>query len=337
MTEKTKHTTLNQMASSVNGLSSMAERFDGNSPRSVSLALEDQAVQDEIAEAGELNALVGTSIGIVGDILEADTAAGLNTIRTHHERAHTLALDSAIAAVVLGKRLNMETDRLQALATGTILHDIGLSLLDPEFIEAEEMDLEPQDFERYRAHPLLGYKILRNRFASDMQPAQIAYHHHERQDGTGYPRGLSGTNQLKRSVQRQGGGDQIHVLAEIAAVGITYAELTNGNNRHAPLPPEQVRVELVDRAGTCLNSEVVGAFLKSFPMFPSGTDVIFENGSYAGYTGVVSEISPLVMDRPTVRILRDPEGNKIDPIEFDLREQMGVQIRGRVSDRALVN
>ena len=206
VSEATRHTTLNQMASSVNGLSTMSERFKGESSRSVALALEDQSIQDEIAEAGELNSLVGASVGIVGDILESDTAAGLNTIRTHHERAHTLALDSAIAAVVLGKRLNLPTDRLQALATGTVLHDIGLSVLDPDFVEAEELDLSPEDFDRYRAHPLLGYKILRNRFGSDMQPAQIAYQHHERQDGTGYPRGLSGTTQLKRSVQRQGGG-----------------------------------------------------------------------------------------------------------------------------------
>jgi len=117
------------------------------------------------------------SVGIVGDILESDTAAGLNTIRTHHERAHTLALDSAIAAVVLGKRLNLPTDRLQALATGTILHDIGLSLLDPEFIEAEEMDLSGDDFERYRAHPVLGYKILRNRFAIPIATTSLQWTH----------------------------------------------------------------------------------------------------------------------------------------------------------------
>lgn len=141
---------------------------------------------------------------------------------------------------------------------------------------------------------------------------------------------------MKLTVQYQGGGDQIHILAEVAAVGIAYAELTNGNQRHAPLPPEQVQIELVDRAGTALNGEVVSAFLKSFPMFPGGTEVIFENGSYAGYTGIISEISPLVMDRPTVRILRDPEGKKIAHIEFNLRNQMGVEIRGRVVDRALV-
>jgi hypothetical protein len=146
---------------------------------------------------------------------------------------------------------------------------------------------------------------------------------------------LSGTNQLKRTVQRQGGGDQIHILAEIAAVGIAYAELTNGNQRHAPLPPEQVQIELVDRAGTSLNAEVVSGFLKSFPIFPAGTEVIFKNGAYAGYTGVISEISPLVMDRPIVRILRDPEGKKIAPVEFNLREQMGIEIQGRVIDRAL--
>ena len=131
------------------------------------------------------------------------------------------------------------------------------------------------------------------------------------------------------------GGDQIHILAEIAAVGIAYAELSNGNRRHAPLPPEQVRVELLDRAGTALSAEVVSGFLKSFPMFPAGTDVIFENGAYAAYTGVISEISPLVMDRPKVRILRDPQGEKISHIELDLREQMGVQIRGRLPDQAL--
>jgi HD-GYP domain-containing protein (c-di-GMP phosphodiesterase class II) len=328
VTESKRHLTLNQMASSINGLASVSERFEKDEPRSISRALESQEVQDEIAAAGELNALVGTSIGIVGDIMEADTTAGLNTIRTHHARGHTLALDSAIAAVVLGKRLTLPLERLQALATGTILHDIGLSVLNPEFIELEEMDLDPEDFDRYRAHTLLGYKILRNRFGSDTQPAQIAYQHHERQDGTGYPRGLSGTNMLKRSVQRQGGGDQIHVLAEVAAVGIAYAELTNGSRRHAPLPPEQVRVELVDRAGTSLNSEIVGAFLKSFPMFPAGTEIIIENGRFAGCSGVVEQVSSLAMDRPTLRILRDPKGKKIPAITHDLRQHVGTQIRG---------
>ena len=139
---------------------------------------------------------------------------------------------------------------------------------------------------------------------------------------------MSGTNRLKRSVQRQGGGDQIHILAEVAAVGIAYAELTNGNRRHAPLPPEQVRVELVDRSGTSLNAEIVGAFLKSFPMFPAGTDVLIENGPYAGCMGMVAIVSPLAMDRPMVRILRDPKGNKIAPVEYDLRQHLGTQIIG---------
>ena len=78
---------------------------------------------------------------------------------------------------------------------------------------------------------------------------KILFEHHERIDGTGYPRGLK--------------GDDISLLAKIISVADAYDAMTSSRPyRKIPLTDEQVKTELIKGKGTQFDSEVVDNFLE---------------------------------------------------------------------------
>jgi hypothetical protein len=63
----------------------------------------------------------------------------------------------------------------------------------------------------------------------------------------------------------------------------------------------------------------VNHLLAVLPVYPLGSDVVVMTGRYTRYRGIVSRIHREDMDRPTIRLLFDPERRRIDPVEIDLR------------------
>src|SRR5436853_6896681 len=104
---------------------------------------------------------------------------------------------------MLGRRLRLVHDELTRLASGCLLHDIGMVALGPELLNKRER-LEPAERERIRAHPQIGYDMLRKLRPNEVIANHVAYQHHERQDGTGYPRGLHGVNRAQRASAERG-------------------------------------------------------------------------------------------------------------------------------------
>ena len=79
-------------------------------------------------------------------------------------------------------------------------------------------------------------------------------------------------------------------------------------------------------SGSHLNPRVVEIFLQTVAPFPIGTNIRILNGSYVGYEGVVADIEDKDLTHPIVRLLSDPQGNRIDAIQFDLRIDEDMQL-----------
>jgi hypothetical protein len=80
-------------------------------------------------------------------------------------------------------------------------------------------------------------------------------------------------------------------------------------------------------AGTQLNSEIVHAFRWVVPVFPRGTNVMLRGGDYDRHIGVVAEVHPEHLGRPTVVLFRDSEGKKIEHTVVDTRLYPDVTIQ----------
>jgi HD-GYP domain-containing protein (c-di-GMP phosphodiesterase class II) len=94
----------------------------------------------------------------------------------------------AAYALLLGRRSGLEGQDLQRLELGALLHDIG-KIGIPQNVLLKPGPLDPEEWAMIRDHTRLGYRLLAP-FKELQDEAELVYSHHERYDGTGYPRGL---------------------------------------------------------------------------------------------------------------------------------------------------
>ncbi|MGD8352685.1 MAG: HD-GYP domain-containing protein, partial [Pseudomonadota bacterium] len=126
-------------------------------------------------------------------------------------------------AVVLGARLGLKGDDLEALRWGGLLHDVGKMFL-PGRIVAKEGMLSAEEFTIVKSHPRLGYDLCKT-FTMLENTLPIIKHHHERLDGKGYPEGLR--------------GDNIPLLARIISVVDVYDTLIRRRPYRPAFPSEE--------------------------------------------------------------------------------------------------
>src|SRR5439155_19164003 len=120
----------------------------------------------------------------------------------------------------------------------------------------------------------------------------VAYQHHERQDGRGYPRGLRGLNRVGRPSPRQGGSSAGRVVleAEIVAVADVFVALSAQRPHRPALAVPEVAGVLKRLAGRQLNREIVAAMIELVGLYPLGAAVRVRGGRFAGCRGMVARV-----------------------------------------------
>ena len=156
------------------------------------------------------------------------------------------------------------------------------------------------------AHTQAGHDALPFSFVSAHAVAAVRSHH-EHWDGSG-PRGLA--------------GERIPQFARIAAVADVFDALTSSRAGHVP-EPANVAVDVITQAaGTVFDPQVVEVFLEIVAPFPPGTGVTLSDGS----SGIVTDVPSNAMHRPSVRLLRDATGTRLQPVEIMLGGSDGLAI-----------
>jgi putative nucleotidyltransferase with HDIG domain len=271
-----------------------------------------QAVQQLYADVQDL----------ISEILESDTVAGLESLKTHNEYTFQHSVDVAVVGVILGKRLGLSLERLRELALGCLLHDIGKTYIDEAILD-KPGPLTPEELAAIKEHPRMGFELVRRMPVHSLLPAHVAYQHHERQSGAGYPRGLVGHNSIAGRVahERIGAGRML-LIAEIGAVADVYSALSSDRPYRTALPPDQVTSLMTRMAGGHLNRRVVEELRRFVPSYPVGRWVEVSAGPHAGWRGVVTDVHANDVDRPTVRLLLDAGGEEVaGPFEVDTRRR----------------
>ncbi|GIW10264.1 MAG: phosphodiesterase [Dehalococcoidia bacterium] len=253
---------------------------------------------------------------ILNEVLDRDTITGITALKSYDDYTFSHSVDVAVVAILIGRTLRLGRDELNQLALGSLLHDIGKMFI-PEAILNKPGPLTDEEMATMQSHTVRGFQYLVEHEIGDFVANHIAFQHHERQDGTGYPRGLRGTNRLRRGQHDWFNRERIHPLAEIAAVADVYSALASDRPYRAAMAPEQVATVIRQMAGHHLNQEVVAAFALTIPVFPIGAPVRLEGGRYDGFQGVVVENRPGALDRPVVRLTTDAQGHLLEPDDFD--------------------
>ena len=223
---------------------------------------------------------------------------------------------------MIGKRLHLTREDLKRLGAGCILHDIGKIFVMPKTNKGAPLTTDQKKI--LREHPRLGYELLRTRNPNAVMTNHVALQHHERQDGRGYPRGLRGHNTINRP--RSSNTKNILLIAEIAAVADAYDILSANRPGRQFLSPRQVADTMCRLSGTVLNREIVQLFLSMLPILPTGMNIVVSSGRYANYKGVVVKANREQEDQPLIRLLFNPQGDHIVPIDLDLAKESTITV-----------
>jgi putative nucleotidyltransferase with HDIG domain len=159
--------------------------------------------------------------------------------RPHAERVSELA--GSIA-----EELGLAPAMVQAIRDSGFLHDVGKSGVSRAIL-VKPGSLDEGEMQEVRRHPVLGRFLLK---PLGFQPAVIegVVSHHERWDGKGYPRGLT--------------GDQIPIAGRILAVAEAYDVMTSDQPYRSKMSIEQAVSEIKDKTGSQFDPGVVAALLK---------------------------------------------------------------------------
>jgi putative nucleotidyltransferase with HDIG domain len=149
-------------------------------------------------------------------------------------------------AVILARKLNLTGDDLESVASGAFLHDIG-KIGIPDSILLKPGQLLPEEWEIMKTHSEIGYNILRSS-PSLKHAAEVVRSHHERYDGSGYPRGLK--------------GDEICIGARVFAVVDAYDTMRTTRVYRNPVGSEEASAEVRRCSGTQFDPQIVDAFLE---------------------------------------------------------------------------
>ncbi|RDI97539.1 HD domain-containing protein [Dyella solisilvae] len=161
--------------------------------------------------------------------------------RDHSERVMRMT-------VALAQRVGLDGDALRHVRFGALLHDIGKLAL-PDAILIKPGPLTEDETTQMRTHPSLGKDLLMR--TTFLRPAiDIPYAHHERWDGTGYPRGLS--------------GDSIPLAARIFSVVDVWDALSFPRVYKHAWPEHDVLDYLRNAAGGQLDPQIVALFLEHY-------------------------------------------------------------------------
>lgn len=286
------------------------------SAREIRTAVRARRMQRAFDDDPTIERLLAQMDTVVGEILDRPVLTGLNSIRSHDTYTFHHCLDVMATATVLGRLLGYDPQTLKKLAVGCMLHDIGKIFVDDAVLNKAGA-LTYDESRRLQDHAVFGYLFIRDSLRLGVLAAHVAYQHHEREDGTGYPRGLTGTNRIVQGLEIHVPG-QIIPLAEIAAIADFHDAHSSDRPGRKGSPPDQVWRMIRDRAGLHLNREMVDLFLSVLPPFPVGTRVAVTAGRWQGCTGVVARLNRLTMARPVIRILADETGRRVESFEIDL-------------------
>jgi putative nucleotidyltransferase with HDIG domain len=153
---------------------------------------------------------------------EADALEGLIAMLQLHERdGRGHATRVARLALALADELHLTDRQMARLEHGALLHDIG-KLDMPASILSKPAPLDDREWDVMRRHPQVGYDLLK-RQARFADAAEIVLSHHEAFDGSGYPRGLTGSD--------------IVIEARVLAVADAYDSMTQPHTQRPALPP----------------------------------------------------------------------------------------------------
>lgn len=233
--------------------------------------------------------------------MQGDPFAVASRLHTRHAPDDLFAhsINTAIIAYLASRAMGVSPTLLPDVVTAGLLHDIGLMDIPPKIRDGAV--LVSDDSRIYVEHPIRGLGILRSIPGVPLLAEIAVFEHHRQWNGEGFPHLAD-----KRAMS---------TAAAIISMANAYDHLMHGA---VYTPPEQIPLRMIKMAGSDFEPRMLAHFLVALGMYPPGT-----------YVQLTTEETALVVDasrgdvfRPTVKVLRDRDGNDVlEDRQLDLTER----------------
>ena len=199
------------------------------------------------------------------------------------------SLRSTIISITIGLTLHLPLTKLVELGVACLVHEIGQIRLPPQLYITDRLLTSAQK-QQLSTHPIIGYNILKeHNFPLTIQLGVLE--HHERENGTGYPRHLT--------------GDKISSYAKIISVACSFEAITAPRHFREARSSYEAMLEMLQNHDHAYDETVIKALLFSFSLFPIGAYVALSNGRIAQ----VTDVNPKDPRNPIVQCINEITGN----------------------------
>jgi len=239
-------------------------------------------------------------------VLNEDILLNLVSLKSTSNYTYEHSVNVSVICIALGKMLGYSKNELFKLGMGGMLHDVGKTLI-PEEIINKPAKLTEHEYEIIKNHPELGFNYLQQIDSVSPLSRIVVYSHHERVDGSGYPRGLK--------------GDEIHEFARVAAIADVFDALTSDRVYRDKWPTYKAAEYIMNHTEQLFDYQLVKKFLPQVSFYPNGSEIILSTG----YRAVVRAQNVGFPTRPVLRLIEDDESNELAE-ELDLLKHMNIVI-----------
>jgi HD-GYP domain-containing protein (c-di-GMP phosphodiesterase class II) len=229
-------------------------------------------------------------------------------MRTGNDYLFGHSVNVCVLSIMTGISLGYDELRLRDLGVGALLHDVGKVKIAPELLNKTGR-LTNEEITEIKKHPAFGFEILRKNPDINLVSAHCAYQHHERYDGSGYPRKLK--------------GEEIHQFAHVVAIADVYDALTSDAAYRKAVSVYEALSIISKAAGSYFEESLVNKFTENIAVYPIGSVVRLNNNQL----GVVVDISRECKAKPVVRIIFDENRRQVTKlVEIDLSKNSRLYI-----------
>jgi HD-GYP domain-containing protein (c-di-GMP phosphodiesterase class II) len=242
--------------------------------------------------------------GMVDSVLRNSTAMALLVrMQEIDDYTHAHSLATSMWSLIFGRHLGLDRQSLKLLGLGGLLLDVGKTKLPLQLLQSTGK-LTGVAMTHLRSHVQLGVDLLRASDSIDQRVLDMVATHHERFDGSGYPKGLH--------------GNQIPVFGRIAGIVDSYVAMSSNRPYAEAMSSYDAMREFKSLADKSFQAELIEQFIQAIGIFPAGTLVELSTNEIA----VVLKEHRSSRLLPEVAIILDANRNKLEDFRIvDLADQ----------------